>query len=249
MSYNYTPRKIMQYVDYSDPNKKEFVKQLLRHDYRMISHVLNFDFELVKEHIEKSISFLELADMRKVASHDDMEKIIRHAYGKTRAFKNQLMHFLMHVKASKEEIRDNSYMNPYKRDSKLVDFDVSKISDVLEDMFLYDPTIIFAFNEDYLQSILKSTSNKLIKKINFKKLEKNIMKLMEKYEYTHGKRNNNSDKENNFFQFIGEEKLATNWWGSDELLVSDSDKKIQQLQDLFKDRPEFSSIILLIKLK
>jgi hypothetical protein len=250
MSYSYTPRKIMRDVDYGKTENKLFVKKLLEHDYRMISHVSNFDFELVKKYIDGSITFLELADMRKVASHDDIEKIIRYAYNKTRSFKKQFLHFLRHI--NKTLLGDSEqYIEYYRQDSHILDFDISRVSDILADMFLYDPTILFAFNENYLNKLFTSVNidlSMLIKKISFKKTEKAIMKLINKYEHGNAKWSRNKEKDN-FFTFLGEERLASTWWGDSELFVKDTEKKINQLQDLFKDRPEFLSLILLIRLK
>jgi hypothetical protein len=248
MSLRYTSRKIMRDLDYSDDSKKELARLMLKHDPRMIAHIYNFDFELIKEHVENSITFLEVADLKNIASYDDFEKTIRLAYSKTRAFKKQLLNFLEY----KEEITSKSdyagyYHSHYRNKNALAKFDLSKIADVIEDMFLYDPLLIFAFNEDYIQRLIDDKVidlNRISKKVSFSKIEKGLNMTIRKYESITSSRDKKS-----LLSFMYEYKMNRMWWTGKKMEIRDESKKIQQLEEIFKDRADIKSLILLLVLK
>lgn len=116
MGLYFSESTIMRPVHY--PGNEEFCKMLLKHDWRMISNIVNYDLELIKPYIDNSMTFLSKVNFGQT-SKSEVLRIIKYIYSKRKYFKKKIMSFVLrdYIDISddeefKEMMREIMYENP-----------------------------------------------------------------------------------------------------------------------------------------
>jgi hypothetical protein len=237
MPIGYTTNTWMKHVNAQE--NRQLAAMVLAHDPKMISQIYNYDLELVKPIIDKSITYLNRMNFLRAKDHDELFKIFKYAYGVNKAFRKQL--FVAIARMLNKNVNSGWWNATIKGE-----FILENYSELLYDMFLYDPTYIYAIKPGILKIVLDAQHKTFAEYLNtiknkdvVKLIEKNLNKFQEKYYY-----GENYSKYEKFKQ-----NIVGYYWGTETIFCKTLEEKIDELTELSGELDEkFSSALLYLKL-
>jgi hypothetical protein len=232
MGFYYTPKTLMYTLDYQ--KDKELAKKLLKHDWRMISNIKNYNLELVAPHIKDSLTFVSKMYLPNAKDSEEMYKIIEYAYQCKNIFKKQIMDYV------------GSSLSPNKyggQSRSLFDLSNKRFRNVVVDILEKNPVYILILTDSVVKDLfglLKIDYHKYVSKINFEELKKLTDKI-----------NDNSRKQRlRPYEKLRDRYLGgSGWWGNEYSINSSNfEDKIEKMMAEFPDNQGLHSILLLWKM-
>jgi hypothetical protein len=232
MGFYYTPRTLMYTLNYEQD--KELAKKLLKHDWRMISNIKNYDLELVAPHIKDSLTFVSKMYIPHAKDVEEMYKIIEYAYNCKNIFRKHIMDFTA------------SSLSPgrYGRGNKtLFDLSNERFRNVVIDILEKNPVYIMILNDSVVKSLFQKLNMnyyQYVNNIDFSKLKKIVEKV------------NESSKKQYLrpYEKLRDRNLGGSGWWGDEYSINESniEDKIEIMMKEFPDKTDLHSILLLWKM-
>jgi hypothetical protein len=235
MPVGYTTNTWMKHVDAQE--NRQFAEMVLAHDPKMISQIYNYDLEIVKPIIDKSITYLNRMNFLKAKNYKELARILNYAYKTNRAFKKQLFIALARLMDDDSKRWWNTTIEG--------EFDVKDYAELFYDMFLYDPIYILAVKPGLIKTILEfnnKTFSEYLVSIRNKDIAKLVDKKMKKERYYY-----NSSKNTKYNQL--KDNITGFHWGADSMFCKTLEEKIEELTELSGGLDDkFSSVLLYLKL-
>jgi hypothetical protein len=245
MGFYYVPKRIMKDIDCSE--NKELCTMILKHDPKMISQMVKYDFEVVKPLIDKSLTYLNRADLRAAVTPSELSKILVYGYEKSSKFRKDVMDMffkLIHIDSKKEK----NYWLRYDIDSA----DVSAFKKVAERILTENPMYLIFVNDKVIKKSFKYLGidyKKTVKSINFKKLYNKVEKALSREDSRFNY--NPKNKVDLAINLLGKNDVHFAYWTTNDYVVNSEnlEEKISSMIEDFPEITEISSIFLLIKMK
>ena len=223
MGFFYTPDTIMRPLNYV--GNEELCRSLLKHDWRMISNMYNYDFDLIKPYIASSLTFLSKVDLRSISDLDKLAEIIEFTYSKHKIFRRQLMEYILsfdHIKI----------------------LDCKKIRDIVINILNDAPEYTLVIEDLALKRLFAKLGmdySEFIQAQNFA----NIYKKLSKHKSKSSSRSNYKP-----YKIYGNRLFGCGLYWTPSHLVSEKniDQKVESMLNDFPNKSDLHSILLLWKL-
>jgi hypothetical protein len=186
MAFKWPQRALMRRLDYSIKKDAKVAKAILEHDPRMISYIYNYDFELIKPLLNKSVSIFKYIDLSSAKNENEMVKILEHSYSLKKIMRKEIMNTIAHFYNDSIDsfFRDD---DPRKNFSLLPKTMKSLILKVIKD----NPMYLLVIRHDVIEKLFKFLEvdlKEFASNISFKKEGKRLIDLYQihtndKYKY------------------------------------------------------------------
>jgi hypothetical protein len=237
MPIGYTTNTWMKHVNAQE--NRQFAEMVLAHDPKMISQIYNYDLELVKPIIDKSITYLNRMNFLRAKDHKELAKILSYAYKANRAFRKQLFVALARLMDDEGRRWWNTTIEG--------EFNINDYAELFYDMFLYDPLYILTVKPGLIKTVL-DFNNKTFADYLLAIRNKDIAKLVDRKLENKSSRNYyNNDRYTKYNEL--KDNITGFNWGPDSMFCKTLDEKIDELTELSGELDEkFSSALLYLKL-